>query len=716
MATPHLRPLLKCLALGTSSLTALAQGQTPPPAPEAPPATLAPVTVVAPSAAAVPAVAGFGDQPLERLPMQATIIDREQIDTVGAQRLADLTRFDPSATDAYNSYGYWDYLTVRGYVLDQRFNYRREGLPISAETSISLANKERVELLKGTSGIQAGTSAPGGLANYVVKRPTLEPLRRVTLGVGDRGSVEAAADLGGRFGADGRFGWRLNLAADDVQPEIDGYGHLRRRLAAVAGEWQLPGGARLEGEVEWSRQTGASLPGYSLLGDALPAPRRPGNLNNQPWSLPNVLEGLTGTLRYDQPLAAGWRWVTTAGSQRLKTDDRLAYPFGCYNAASDTYYEDRYCPNGDFDLYDFRSEGERRRLHAIESALQGQWQTGALRHELRAGLAASRLANRFHRGAYNYVGTGNVDGRPVTPGDPSLTDDGTNRSERSTEFFANDRIDWGRGFATWLGLRHTRLHRESVRTDGSRATSYSQSLTTPWLAATWEWAPRQLVYASWGEGAESAVVPGRADRYPDAGLALPVLKSRQREVGVRGGGDRWRWSLAGFDIDRPAITDNPPVYRIDGSNRHRGLEAEGQFDSGPWSLWGGAMWLDAKRRGAADTALNGLRPVNVPRHTLKLRGSYDVAAVTGLALQAGLVHEGRRNVLEDGSIQLPSWTRVDAGASWRQALQGTRLTWRVGIDNLFDRQAWKESPKQFGHYYLFPLEARTWRLSVTADL
>ena len=80
-------------------------------------------------------------------------------------------------SDAYNAEGYIDYLTVRGFVLDNRYNFRRDGLPISAETSIPLDNKARIEVLKGTSGIQVGTSAPGGLVNYVVKRPLETPLR-----------------------------------------------------------------------------------------------------------------------------------------------------------------------------------------------------------------------------------------------------------------------------------------------------------------------------------------------------------------------------------------------------------------------------------------------------------------------------------------------------------------------------------------------------------
>ena len=141
-------------------------------------------------------------------------------------------------TDAYNSAGYWDYLTVRGFVLDNRFNYRREGLPISAETSIPLDNKERVEILRGTSGIQAGTSAPGGLVNYVVKRPTEQDLRTVRIETNSRGSLLGAIDLGGRFGENREFGYRINVASENLKPithDLDG----NRNLFSLAADWRI---------------------------------------------------------------------------------------------------------------------------------------------------------------------------------------------------------------------------------------------------------------------------------------------------------------------------------------------------------------------------------------------------------------------------------------------------------------------------------------------
>ena len=109
-------------------------------------------------------VAGFGDTPLSRSPFQAVTLGNGTLADSGASSLADITRLDASIADAYNAPGYWSALTVRGFVLDNRFNFQRDGLAINAETAISLENKERIEVLKGTSGAQAGTSSPGGLA------------------------------------------------------------------------------------------------------------------------------------------------------------------------------------------------------------------------------------------------------------------------------------------------------------------------------------------------------------------------------------------------------------------------------------------------------------------------------------------------------------------------------------------------------------------------
>jgi len=679
--------------------------------------TLREVTVTEGAAAPQADISGFGDVPLRELPLSATVIDGKQLRDSGARRLADLTQFDASVTDAYNSAGYWDYLTVRGFVLDNRFNYRREGLPISAETSIPLDNKERVEILRGTSGIQAGTSAPGGLVNYVVKRPTEQDLRTVRIETTSRGSTLGAIDLGGRFGADRQFGYRINVASENLKPlthNLDG----NRNLFSLAADWRISRDSVLEFEIEQSRKTQPSQNGYSLLGSALPAPVDPRiNLNNQPWSQPSVFKALTGTVRFSQALNADWRWSAQIGQQRLKSDDRLAYAFGC--GAEGNY--DRYCSDGTFDFYDFRSENERRTQTAGSLNLKGNVTTGSVRHELGFGLLQSRVRNRFDNQAYNYAGTGNVWGTAIVPPSPDAITPQTNRDERSTELSVQDAIRWNDRFTTWLGVRHTRLDRSSIGNDGSSPTGYKQDVTTPWIAASYAIQPGLLAYASWGKGVESQVVPNRISQYSNAGQALPALTSRQWELGLKGGSEAFSWQVAWFDISRPMTNlDLCGAYcevRNDGRAVHRGLEAGAQWSQGPWRIGGSIAVIDAKRRGStANPALNGESPTNVPKEVLRAQAAYRVASVPGLEVAGQLSYEGRRNVLPDGSVTLPSWTRVDAVLRYDTKVRGVNTSWTLAVDNLFDRRYWKESPYQFGHVYLFPGAPRTLRLGLSVAL
>ena len=605
---------------------------------------------------------------------------------------------------------------MRGFVLDNRANYLRDGLPINAETAIGLDNKERIEVLKGTSGIQSGASAPGGLVNLVVKRPDGDQ-RSATLEWRERGTVTGSVDLGGRFGAERQFGLRLNAAYADIKPQVhsaDG----SRSLLALAGDWQVSADSRLEAEFETSRQQQPSVPGFSLLGNEVPDagridPRT--NLNNQPWSQPVVLAGNTGSLRWVQRLAGDWRFVAHGMVQRLKSDDRIAFPYGC---SAEGHY-DRYCSDGSFDLYDFRSDGERRDARALDLQFSGSAQTGAFGHKLSAGLLASRFKARFNPQIYNYAGSGLIDGSAVTPPATDPTSPNTNRDENSTAAYLRDVIALAPGWELWAGLRATRLQRTSVGTDGSNPTDYTQSFTTPFFALTHALNAGTLVYASWGQGVETEVAPN-LPVYANAGQPLPALKSRQFEAGIKQSLSRYDWSVTAFDILRPMSQDlgcgaadaGPCVRAIDGDAHHRGLEATLGWHSGAWGLQAGAMLLDAKRQGASDAAANGLRPTNVPEATLKLRGSYQVAAVPGLSLNAGLVHEGGRMVLPDNSASVPGWTTLDLGLRYAA---GKALTWRLALDNATDARAWRESPYQFGHAYLFPLAPRALRTSVSAS-
>ncbi|MEK8033679.1 TonB-dependent siderophore receptor [Ideonella sp. DXS29W] len=660
-------------------------------------------------------IAGFGDTALEQSPFQALSLSRSQLEDRGATALSALTRLDASIADAYNSPGYWSALTVRGFVLDNRYNYRRDGLPINAETAIALENKERVEVLKGISGIQAGTSSPGGVANVVVKRPRGQDLSAVSLAWSERGSFKAATDLERRFGEGGGFGLRLNAVAETLDPQVrDSKGN--RHLLALAGSAQFTADRRLDAEIELSHQSQPSMAAFSMLGGRVPSassidPRL--NLNNQAWSQPVVFEGTTASLRWTERLGADWQLQAQWMSQRLRTDDRIAFPYGC--SAESAW--DRYCSDGSFDLYDYRSEDEKRDTTAGSITLSGRLDAWGMAHQVSTGVLWSDFRLHPNEQIYQWAGVGQIDGSvqlPTPDPEPYTT---AGRHERSTELHLRDHIALTRDTGLWLGLRHSRLERSSEAT----GTDYRQSFTTPWLALSHQWTDALLTYASWGQGVESDVAPN-LPQYTNAGQPLPALKSEQVELGLKVAQRDWNASLTAFDIRRPLATDecdsagDTCTRRIDGNARHRGIEAGGEVKWGSLSLQGGAMWLRARRDGASEAALNGLVPTNVPQRSVRLGAAWRFQDLPGLSVQGDLNHQGSRYVLPDNSAQIPAWTTMDLATRYSARAFGREWTLRAGIDNLFDRRAWRESPYQFSHAYLYPLEPRTVRLSFSALL
>ena len=201
------------------------------------PAETATQQVTVTATKSVAGITGFGNLPLTSVPMQVGVTTAEQFKDLGIRSLSDIATIDASVGDSYNAEGYYDFLSVRGFVIDNRFNYRRDGLPINAETTLPLDNKSRIEVLKGTSGMLSGIGSPGGLVNLAVKRPTEVSLRNLFAGWQQDGSLLAQADLSERFGAQRQAGLRLNAAYEHIDPQTY-VAEGSRTLLALAGDWR----------------------------------------------------------------------------------------------------------------------------------------------------------------------------------------------------------------------------------------------------------------------------------------------------------------------------------------------------------------------------------------------------------------------------------------------------------------------------------------------
>lgn len=92
----------------------------------------------------------------------------------------------------------------RGFQLD---HLMMDGLPVfweeAALSSGLLSQYDRVEIVRGASGLMEGAGSPGGSINLVRKRPTREFQGALTAGAGSRDNHSTSLDVGGPLNAQG---------------------------------------------------------------------------------------------------------------------------------------------------------------------------------------------------------------------------------------------------------------------------------------------------------------------------------------------------------------------------------------------------------------------------------------------------------------------------------------------------------------------------------
>ena len=664
---------------------------------------------------------------LAKTPQSVTVLGADLLAATASSSLSQAIKLDASLDDSYNTTGFIESLSVRGFLLDQGNNFMRNGLPVSNYAPIAMENKERIEILKGVAGLQSGVSAPGGLVNFVTKTPQRDAFTIVSLGADGNGGSKVHLDSNTAWGA---VGVRVNLAAEDQRTPFD-RADGKREFASVALSTLAAPGTRISADLEYHHKKQPSVPGLGLLdsngdgvGDTLPTNNYARlNLNNQSWSQPFEAASSNAQFAVDHQINANWQARVGLGMQRTIVHDRLAFPDGCSNATN--YVYPGLCANGDVDVYDYRSENEERSTWAWDAKLQGNIASLGVQHRLSLGLSGrSARTDLAPKQAYNYVGSTNIYKPVPLPGDGTTLDLNTNSRERAVDVSASLVSDLTRSVQSFVGFRTSQLNRSSERSDGSRAIAFDQTVTTPWAGLSWSPMASTMLYASWGQGVELEAVPNRPNKFVNAGQVLPALKSEQTELGVKWQPNaRVLVSAAAFSIDKPYADDQATVsdipQRVAGGKtaRHRGLElsAVGQMDA-QLSLQASLTLLDARYTAAVDPKLVGQLVTNVPKTKVSLFTDYKITALPGLSVNGLLTADSGKTVTTDGTVALPSAWQLDAGLRYQNRLIGKLTQWSLNVENLTDRSYWREAPTQYwGGTYLFPSTPRTVRARVTVE-
>ena len=667
-------------------------------------------------------VAGFSDTPLLETPASVNVISAQQMQDLQIRSTTDAARYDASLSDAYNAVGYSEQFSIRGFKLDNATSYRKDGMAIPGDTQIPLENKERIEVLKGLSGLQAGVSAPGGMINYVIKRPTEQTLRTVILEERERGNLFGTVDLGGRFD-DARFGYRVNLAAERLRSYIKGADG-NRKFASAAFDFKISPQALLQIDGDIQKKAQVTAPGFQLLNNTtLPVVAADTMLNNQPWSRPVETTSSNLGARFAYSFSPEWNASISANQHQFKRDDYTAFPYGC--GAQGLY--PGYCGNGDFDVYDYKSLGEKKSPFAVQALLQGRFVSAGINHAVTFGASLARNSEKW--GDYLYTQAGK-DGTGysniyhpivVAPAQGSSGPVSERRHTLDRAVFAQDVASLTDQLKLHAGARYVQIKRDEYvgADDKGVALQYAHTDTGYWLpnvALVYALRSNVSVYSSLAQGLEyGGVAPlGTSNQ----GRALAPNKSKQVEVGVKADvHPDLNATLALFQIRKGLeYTSAQNEYVRNGEAQNRGLEMalHGRV-SRSLAVGASATALNTQQHDTGLASLDGKRVTNVAAFKSSVFADYAVQEIAGLSLSANWQYSGKKAFDIENKVFVPSYHVLNLGGAYATRMGNTPVTLRASVDNALDKFYWRDVTPDLGGY-LMPGASRTLRVSAQFDL
>lgn len=682
------------------------------------------ITGAKPLAGERASIGGFADAPLLETPASISTIGRRQIEDFGIHNSTDAMKLDASVSDSYNAVGYAENFSIRGFALDNTSSYRKDGIAIPGDTQIPLDNKERIEVLKGLAGLQAGVAAPGGIINYVTKRPTVTDLRSATVEVRERGTLYGAVDLGGRF-ADKRFGYRINAAGEKLRSYVKGADG-EREFVSGAFDWQITPDALLQLDLDYQHKSQLTVPGYQLIRNvSLPtAISQTMLLNDQPWAKPVDTKSTNAGLRFEYRINSDWQASIGINKHWFKRDDYTAFPYGCSNEGAGFY--PGYCSNGDYDVYDYQSTGEKKSPFGAQAMVQGKFATGAIQHQLTLGTALFTRSDKSGDYVYDFAGTSNIYHNvivPPAPGNPSTGPVFERRSENERAVFAQDIATLSPQFKLHTGLRYVQVKRdEYIPDENSRIANaprlYAHSdegFALPSVALVYSVNQDWNLYGALSHGLEhGGIAPIETT---NQNTALAPSRSKQFEIGVKGAiNNDATVSAALFQIRKGhEFTDESNTYVRRGESTHRGLELSAQGRATRDLQYGlSLLALHTEQQGTGQADFDGKRVTDVPNFKSSAWVEYSVPAFAGLKVNAAWQYSGQKAFDLANTVMVPGYHLFDLGAAYSTRVIGAPATLRVGVNNVFDKFYWRDVTPALGGYLLTGAP-RTFRASAQFD-
>lgn len=605
-------------------------------------------------------------------PFSTKAVSSDEIEDRLATSISEVLKYDASVTAISPPIStHPATIQMRGLRLDDLNGYKVNGLAnINRGTEMPLEMFESVEALKGLTGYMYGFGSPGGIVNYVSKRPTTDKSFSAALGYQEGGAIKEHIDMGGRLGEDGDFGYRLNLLHEDGDVKQES-GSINRNAAGLNLEWRVTRDLALTYDAIYQRR--ATVGGTDII--IAPAYKVPAPLDGE-TKLNSVgagsdVEYTLATTGIEYRFAPEW---TLNASYRTSDSSRVYKKDQYYITSNAGNYKDRVTS----ELHDYHFD-------QVQATVNGK--LGA--HELVLGAMSQNLESTSSVVTpKTYLGTGNLYAPTIINVWGINYSGGTYKDEttRQEAVFASDTIQINDNWSALAGLRYTQFNDKAYSTKGALTASYPADKTTPTVALMYKPAADTTLYASYVEALEQAA--NAPTSTVNANQTFAPIKSKQTEIGVKTERSWWNATASLFRIERGAqYTNAANVYVLDGETRYQGAEFNTVVQAAKnLSIEGGVMLLDAKLEDAAP-GYSGKRAVGAPRRQASVQATWR-EVLPGLALHVGTQYLGDLPMDAANVNTLPAYTLFDAGFNYRHRYFGKMISVRANISNLSNRKYW----------------------------
>ncbi|MAK64707.1 MAG: TonB-dependent siderophore receptor [Maricaulis sp.] len=619
--------------------------------------------------------------PIIDVPQSLTIVSDVQIAEQGFANLGDILRYTPGLSISQGE-GHRDAINIRGNQATGDFFLN--GIRDDVQYFRPLYNLEQVEILRGSNALLFGRGGGGGVINRVTKSPTLEE---------DFTEASASLDTFGAYQLTGDTNWavsgntavRLNGFVEEMANHRDAFDGTRYGINPTVVT-ELGNDTSLTLFYEYlndDRVVDRGVPSVAYAG----VPNRPlegfddtffgsADANN------TTLEAHTLRARLDHEF-----------SNQLRGNVTVQY------ADYDKAYQNLYAARIDtaatpyrVTLDGYRDTTARTNL-IVQANLVGEFQTGVFSHTFLVGgeygdqdTSNARWDNVFAANSDDQITIDFSDPLVI----PDFAFSAAARDRESEVSFASlyvqDQIDITDTFKVVLGARLDRFdvsvmdHRAVSATDDGRRGRVDEEIS-PRFGLIYKPAANVSFYASYSE----TFLPSAGDQFLTLSTTTEDIRPQvfeNREIGAKWDiNDHLSFTAALFRLERGPFTTVDPddasiVTTVAGSTTE-GFELQliGELLDG-WTINAGYSWLDGEVEGGG---FDGNVTRQTPEHMLSIWNRYQVNERLALAL--GATYQDSFFVLEDNSVEVPDYLRLDA-AVYYDLSDTTRI--QLNVENLLD--------------------------------